>query len=147
MGFYTIMSIVKIAGFWELGWNTPIKEIELWEFLLREFGVETFYMTPITGIRSSFVQERASLEEILEENKDFKIVFCDERAEISLVDFKHPSKALYVFGKANFSPLLVYKKEKDLAVKIDTVENKGLLWPHQAASIILYDRFLKWQLR
>lgn len=138
---------VRVAGFWELGWNTPIKEIELWEYPLRDFGVETLYMTPITGIQSSFVQERASLEEILEENKDLKIVFCDERAEASLVDFKHPKDALYVFGKANFSPLLGLMRKGDLAVKIDTVENKGMLWPHQAASIILYDRFLKWQQR
>lgn len=104
-------------------------------------------MTPITGIQSSKVQERASLEEILEENKDFTVVFCDERAETSLADFKHPPKALYVFGRANFSPLLSFKRKGDLAVKIDTVENKGMLWPHQAAAIILYDRFLKWQLQ
>lgn len=53
--------IVKVAGIWELGWNTPIKEIELWEYPLRDFGVDAFYMTPITGIQSQFVQEASRL--------------------------------------------------------------------------------------
>lgn len=136
---------VRVAGLWELGWNTPIKEIELWEYPLRDFGVDTLYMVPITGIRSRFVQERASLEEILEESHGCRIVFVDERAERSLAKFDHPPNALYVFGKANFSPLLSYKREGDLAIRIDTIANKGLLWPHQAAAIVLHDRFLKWR--
>ena len=51
-------NIVRIAGFWELGWNTPIKEIELWEYPLKDFNVDKFYMTPITGIDSPYVIEK-----------------------------------------------------------------------------------------
>ena len=53
--------IVKVASYWELDWNTPIKEIDLWRYPLQDFGVETFYMTPITGIESKFVEERPSM--------------------------------------------------------------------------------------
>jgi tRNA(Leu) C34 or U34 (ribose-2'-O)-methylase TrmL len=139
-------SVVKVAGLWELGWNTPIKEIELWEYPLRDFKVDDFYMSPVTGIDSNFVKERKYFEEILEENKDLSFVYVDEASETSLAEFAHPNKALYIFGKASFSPMAMYKKSKDLSVRIDTAENKGLLWPHQAAAIVLYDRMVKsWQ--
>jgi tRNA(Leu) C34 or U34 (ribose-2'-O)-methylase TrmL len=136
-------SIIKVAGIWELGWNTPIKEVELWEYPLRDLGVNEFYMTPITGIQASSVQERNSMEEILEENKNLTIVFLDERGKTSLKDFKHPKNALYVFGKASLSAMSAYGNKESISVKIDTIENKGLLWPHQAVAITLYDRFMK----
>jgi len=139
------MSSVSIAGMWELGWNTPISEIELWHLMLRDFGVDKFYMTPVSGIKSSKVIEMTTLEDIIEANKDKTIVYVDERSETELSDFKHPENALYVFGKANYSPFMADMKEGDMSVKIKTIENKGLLWPHQAASIVLYDRIKTWQ--
>ena len=137
--------MIKIAGLWELGWNTPIKEVDLWIYPLKDFGVDEFYMTPITGIASKKVQERACLEDIIDENKDLIKVFVDERAETKLSEFKHPKDVLYIFGKANFSPFLSFMKEGDLSIKIETHLNRGLLWPHQAMSIILYNRLVKWQ--
>jgi hypothetical protein len=135
---------VAVAGIWELGWNTPIKEIDLWEYPLREYGVDKLYMTPISGIDNNAVIEKASLEEILAEHRGWKVVFCDERAKTTLKHFNHPKKALYVFGKANFSPFLSLKRPQDLAVKIESsAPEGGMLWPHQAAAIILYDRLLK----
>jgi len=137
------LAIATIAGFWELGWNTPIKELDLWKFMLREFEIEEFYMIPVSGIQSKSVKERHSLKEVLDENKDHTVVFVSELADIPLSTFVHPERALYVFGKANFSPFLNLKREKDLAVKIETAQNSGLLWPHQAAAIVLYDRVTK----
>ena len=137
-------STVIVAGHWDLAWNTPIKEIDLWRYPLQDFGVDKFYMTPVTGIDNKRVEERASLEEILEENKDCKVVFCDERAKTELKDFKHPKKALYVFGRANFSPFLSLKRKHDLELRVETPHEKGgLLWGHQTAGIILYDRYIK----
>lgn len=137
------MSLVKVAGHWDLAWNTPIKEIDLWKYPLKDFGVETHYMTPVTGIKAK-VEERDTLEEILEENKDYTVVFCDERAEVELKDFIHPEKTLYVFGRANYSPFLSLKRDQDLELRVETPhERGGLLWGHQAAGIILYDRFIK----
>jgi hypothetical protein len=138
-------SIVKVAGHWDLGWNTPIKEIDLWEYPMRDFGVDVHYMCPISGIDHK-VEERNNIEQVLEENPDLTVIFCDERAETLLSDFAHPQKALYIFGRANFSPFLSLKRKQDLSLKIETVTPEGgLLWGHQAAAIILYDRYLKQQ--
>ena len=139
--------MIKIAGMWDLAWNTPIKEIDLWRYPLQDFGVDSFYMFPITGMCSKYVKERESLEDILKENKNSIVVFCDERAKVNLKDFEHPKgDTLYVFGKANYSPFLSMKREQDLELRIETPHPKGgLLWGHQALSIILYDRYMKWQ--
>ena len=134
---------IKIAGHWDLAWNTPIKEIDLWEYPLRDYGVSTHYMCPITGIDHS-VQERKEIKEVLDENPDYTVIFCDERADSTLKNFKHPKKALYVFGRANFSPFLSLKRKDDLSLKIETtLPEGGMLWGHQAAAIILHDRLLK----
>ena len=138
---------IKIAGMWDLAWNTPIKEIELWEYPLKDYGVETHYMVPITGIAKK-VKERSSLEEIIKENPDYKVIFCDERATTELKNFKHPKKALYIFGKANYSPFLSLKRKNDLELRVETPHPRGgLLWGHQTASIILYDRFIKTKIK
>jgi hypothetical protein len=134
--------VIKIAGMWELGWNTPIREIDIWEVVVREFNVDQFYMTPISGIRSNIVTERKSIDDVLEENQDITKVFVDVKAETSLNDFDHPKDAIYVFGKAGRSPLYD-KKENDLTLRVNTPNNTELLWPYHICSIILYDRFLK----
>ena len=139
------MGSVHVAAFWELGWNTPIKEIDLWDVVIRDFGVEKFYMTPISGIADGSVIERPSLDVILEENSDRPVVFCSEEGEELLSDFEHPENVLYVFGKTNFSPFLTHKREGDLSLKLTTKINAGLLFGHHAAAIILYDRVQKWQ--
>lgn len=135
---------VHVAGVWELGWNTPIKEADLWEHPLRDFEVDRWWMTPVSGIGNRRVAERATLPEILDQarNDGLTVVFVDERGETPLTDFVHPEHALYVFGKASFSPLSL-RKEGEGSIVIDTPANLGGLWPHQAASIVLYDRLLK----
>ena len=131
--------MVIIAGHWELGCNTPIKEVDLWKFMLRDFGIDKFYMFPISGISDQVVIEKCSLKEILEENKEHTVVMIDERANVELQDFKHPENAIYITGIANDKSLLEGVK----SVKVKTVQNKGLLWPHQALGIVLYDRLIK----
>lgn len=137
------MTTVKLAGIWELGWNTPIKEVDLWEYPLQDFGVSQLYMTPVSGIGNHSVTERATMEAVLAENSGLTVVFIDEHATVDLKDFTHPDNALYVFGKASLSAWVAYNRPGDLSVKITTPEAKGLLWPHQAACIVLYDRMLK----
>lgn len=135
---------VKMAGLWEFGWSTPIKEIELWQFPLRDFEVDGFYMAPISGIVSRHVEERGSMEEIIAEarSEGLTIVFVDEEGATPLKEFAHPQNVLYVFGKAGSSSIAL-KEEQDLTVAIETPQSKGLLWPHQAATTILYDRYIK----
>ena len=135
---------VAVAGVWELGWNTPIKEIELWEYPLRDFGIDAFYMTPVSGIHSSAVVERHTIEEILSENEDLVHVFVDERGTHELPTFSHPRNALYIFGKASLS-LHPMARPGDITLRIPTPHNLATLWPHQCAALVLYDRFMKEQ--
>lgn len=142
-------SIVKVAGCWELGWNTPIKEADLWETMLRDFKVDKWYMEPVSGIDKVDVHEVASLEALVNDERAIgtSIVFVDENGETPLTNFKHPENVLYVFGKASYSPMRALKREGDLSIRIETPAQAALLWPHQAAAIVLYDKIRKniWQ--
>lgn len=139
--------MIYVAGFWELGWNTPIKEIDLWEHPLKDFGVVNLLMTPISGIENNYIVEKQTFEEILDfvTSNNLTVVYVDEHASTTLREFQHPEDVIYIFGKASLSPFLAYGQE-NLAVKIETANNTGGFWPHQAASIVLYDRMIKsWQ--
>jgi hypothetical protein len=137
--------MIKVAGVWELGWNTPIKEIELWEYPLRDFGVDELHMSPVSGISSLFVHEHSNLGPWIDQERvnGNTIVFVDENGVTDLDDFEHPENAVYVLGKASLSAMVAYGLEQDLSVKIKTKMNAGLLWPHQAITIVLNDRFKK----
>ncbi|MDP2107154.1 MAG: hypothetical protein Q8J76_14250 [Desulfobulbaceae bacterium] len=134
---------VKVAGMWELGWSAPITEYDLWEMVIRDFCVDELYMSPVSGILKQ-VTEVPDITDAIAANPDLAVVFVDEHADIPLKDFVHPKDALYVFGKATCSAFVVMKRGGDLAVRIETNSKSiGLLWPHQAAAIILYDRLRK----
>lgn len=137
--------MINVVGCWELGWNTPFKEVDLWEAPLRDLGIDTFYMSPITGILHGSVLEHSDMKVFLdaEREKGQTLVFVDEKGDENLTSFVHPQNATYVFGKVSFSAMVSFKIEGDVSVKIQTVKNSGLLWPHQAATIVLYDRMLK----
>jgi tRNA(Leu) C34 or U34 (ribose-2'-O)-methylase TrmL len=137
--------MIRVAGLWEFGWNTPIKELDLWEYPLRDFLVDEFVMSPISGIESSAVSEIADLGHYIDHRRAAgdSVVFLDERGAVPLPDFQHPENALYVFGKSSLSAMTAYGKPGDLAVVIPTPASAGLLWPHQAAAILLYDRMRK----
>lgn len=134
---------VKIAGCWELAWQAPLNEYELWIHPMREFDIEELNMVPITGISKSRVNEYNDITEILALYEDMVHVYVDESAEETLDTFIHPENALYVMGKTSFSPYLTHKRPQDMAVKIQSVKNTGGFWSHQAAAIILYDRYIK----
>jgi tRNA(Leu) C34 or U34 (ribose-2'-O)-methylase TrmL len=134
--------MVVVAGVWEAGWNTPIKEFELWHFPLKDFGVDEFAMTPVSGIRlNNKVQEFHSVEEIIQ-HYGLPVILCTEYGESTLEEFKHPKDALYLFNRTSGGVIV---EHPDYTLRIETKLNKGMLWGHQAASIILYDRFKKWQ--
>lgn len=136
---------VKMAGVWELAWNTPIKEVELWEYPLRDFGVETLIMEPVSGIRNTFISETNNLGITLDELRaqGNTIVFVDENGTENLETFVHPENVVYVFGKASISPMLAYMKEGDRSVVIQTPNQIAGLWPHQCAVLIMADRVRK----
>ena len=142
---------VKIAGIWELNWNVPITESWMWTFVLREFGITDWHMTPVSGIRHNESHTGLDLIEhdrcddmVAEVSKDetYTRVFVDETGAIPLNEFEHPEKAIYFFGCAGRAPT-DHKDSTDLVVSIPTQENHGVLWPHQCLLTILYDRYIK----
>lgn len=139
--------MIHIAGLWEFGYSTPLAELDLWQYPLREFKVDKFYMSPVTGIRSDYVTEIENLETLIEQMRmvGMPIVFVDERGSTELQKFEHPEKALYVFGKATISPMQAYQRPDDLSIVLKTPSDTGMLWPHQCAVTILYDRMMKCQ--
>ena len=94
---------IKVSGTWELAWNTPIKEYDLWHFPMRDFGVEEWCMSPISGIKKSNITETETINDFIADNLDYTVVHIDEDGDIDLEDFEHPEKALYVLGKAGGS--------------------------------------------
>lgn len=134
---------VTVAGHWERGWRAPLEEYNDWIHPLREFGLDEFWMSPVSGIGLSRCKERANLDEILAENPTATRVFVDEAATTNLEDFVHPENAIYILGRTGYSPYATHKTDQDLAVKIPTVTNQAGFWGHQAAIIILYDRLKK----
>ena len=133
---------VKVVGHWERAWRSPLEEFNSWIHPLREFGVDEFYMCPVSGIDRPRVKERQEVLNVFEENPDLVRVFVDEDADVELQDFVHPENALYVFGKTQFSPL-IYKREEDLSVKIPTIANNGGFWADQTLCMLFYDRYIK----
>lgn len=141
---HTTPPIVKVVGIWELGYNVPLLEYDIWTYMLRDFCVDQWYMAPITGIDRD-VTEIPSIEKVVELNPDLTVVLVDEHGETPLAKFVHPRNTLYIFGKANQGPSA--GREGDISVRIETpTGSRGMLWPHQAAAIVLYDRQVKsWQ--
>lgn len=135
--------MIKVIGMWELGWSAPITEIDLWQFPLREFQVDEFIMTPISGIKSKKVTEYGSILEALDDNDGIPVVFLDERGGTTLKEFEHPEDCIYVFGKASYSPFIDNATEDDWIVSVETPSDKGMMWPHQVATLVLYDRYRK----
>lgn len=135
----------KVVFMWELGWNTPIKEADLWMTVDNEFEIDQVYAVPISGIHSGIIKERKELSDVIKENPDHTIVWCHEKGAAKLKDFTHPENALYIFGKTNYSPFLNMAKDNEISLQIETPAENGMMWSHQAGGIILYDRFMKWQ--
>lgn len=147
--------MIKVAGIWELGWNIPLSESYLWSFPLREYGVKEWAMTPVSGIihneayAGMNLTEYHSPDEMVEHfTGECVRVFVDEKGEIPLQDFVHPENAVYFFGNAGRSPMNTAKsmREGDLSVKLVTVANNGVMWPHQCLVAVMHDRLVKqWQ--
>ena len=133
--------MIEVAGVWEQGWSVPFTEHVSWEMVLKEFGVKRMNMTPITGIKGRFVFEYQTIQEVIEDRKHLTPVFIDENAVETLSEFEHPEDALYILGRVSHSPYKAIGGDYK-ALKIETPK-PGLLWPHQALAITLYDRFIK----
>jgi len=130
--------MIEAAGLWELGWSAPITEAVLWEYVMREFGVERLNMAPVSGIDKRWIYEYENVELLLNDRSHLTPVFVDENATTELLEFDHPNDALYLFGKGTYSPFSAMAEEH-LSLKIKSTK-PGLMWPHQALAVVMYDR-------
>ena len=133
--------MVEVGGLWELGWSAPLTELTQWEMVMRSFGVERLNMAPVSGIDKRWVYEYPTMEALLEDRVNLTQVFVDESGEQEVFEYQHPQDALYIFGKATYSPFSSLAKDK-VSLRIDCLK-MGMLWPHQALAIVLHDRHSK----
>lgn len=134
--------MIKVAGCWEQGWNTPILEYDLWEMPVREFCIDELIMCPVSGIDAN-VTEFEDIPAAMEANKDLVHVFIDEKGGIDLEDFVHPENALYIFGKVSLSTMVAYNSNNADTVRVKTPTGLNLMWPHQVLCLLMYDRMKK----
>ncbi len=147
--------MIAVIGHWEWRDMVPLTEAPLWNLPLRDFGVTDWRMIPVSGIRNS--EPKVTLREFSEYADALQAsplryatrVFIEPRTPHQnpdttwLHDFKHPDDCVYVFGSAHYNPTLFHRREGDPVVTIETQQNKGVLWAHQAAIVTLYDRLVK----
>jgi hypothetical protein len=140
--------MISVLAHWEWRDMTPITEAPLWNLPLRDFGVVDWRMVPVSGIRNS--ERKVTLREFSTydaalEGCTLQRVFLEPRSHetpetVWLHDFEHPKDCVYIFGSAHYNPAVMHKRTEDAVVSIKTVQDKGVLWSHQAAVIALYDR-------
>jgi len=146
---------IKIAGHWEIGYNTPLIEAYQWKYPLMEWEVDEWLMCPVSGITVANPQlslrEFPGYDEMLESCAELPRVFLEPRTRhqnpdtVWLDDFEHPLSCVYVFGSAHNNPTLKHKRKQDSTVTIKTQVNGGGLWPSQCLCLVLDDRRRKWQ--
>jgi hypothetical protein len=129
--------MIEVAGTWEYGWSAPKTEFDLWWAVMRTYDIPMLHMTPRSGYQHRMLTEHDTFEELLGAT-DLTPVFVDENAECDLRDFEHPENALYVFGKANYSPFTNLAAQ-GLSVRVNA-PTLGMLWPHQAFAVVMHDR-------
>lgn len=131
------MANVEVAGTWDTGWSAPLTEIIQWWAVMRSYEIPMLHMCPVSGIKHNMLTEHNNFDSLLR-TTSLTPVFVDEDADVELEDFDHPDNALYIFGKANFSPRVVYGTGH-LSVRIDCPKT-GMFWPHQALALVMRDR-------
>jgi len=143
--------MIKIAGHWEIGYNSPIIEAYQWGYPINEWGVDQWLMCPVSGINNKYTKRGIELKEfdhyenMLGSCPELTRVFIEPRTKhqnpdtIWLDDFDHPEDVIYVFGSAQYNPTLKHKREQDVVVSIKTKQDTGGLWPSQCLCLVLDD--------
>lgn len=145
--------MLTVVAHWEWRDMVPMTEAPLWTLPLRDFGVFDLRMIPVSGIRNSqpkvALREYATYDEALGDDVRTRVFFeprsheCEET--VWLHDFTHPEHAVYVFGSAHYNPVMRHSRPGDAVVSVKTEQDRGVLWSHQAACIVLYDRWQQHQ--
>jgi hypothetical protein len=143
---------VAVAGLWELGYNAPFTEAHLWEHPVRDFAIDEWHMSPVTGIaNASLVEWQSSTEMFDSLRQRYRLVFVTEAVEYSphvpceLEKFTHPETCCYVFGRTNWSPFLSHAIRDDDVVCMSTATGLGLSMAANVLFTVLWHRRLQWQ--
>jgi hypothetical protein len=149
---------VHVLGNWDISYHAPITEQYYWSFPMRDFGVDSWNMMPVSGIKNREyyavdLYEWENYDGYFEAHPDLKRVFLEPRTDhqnpdtIWLHEFDHPEDCVYITGSAHYNPTLKYCREGiDDVVTVKTAKDNGVLWGDQVICITLYDRMVKsWQ--
>lgn len=142
--------MVAVLAHWEWRDMVPMTEAPLWNLPLRDFGIVDWRMVPVSGIRNPEPQvelrEYHGYEAALDGCR-LQRVFVEPRTEhqnpdtVWLHEFEHPQDCIYIFGSAHYNPTMFHRRPGDPVVSIKTFQDRGVLWSHQAACVVLYDRW------
>jgi hypothetical protein len=148
--------MIKVVGCWDMWENAPQEYLIHWRFMVDHFGVDKFYMTPNSGLglelknnhneNLQFLYEKENIQEVIDENLDFNPIVIDENGDIELKDLVHPENGLYILGRVGYSPKDHFPNLTSVRIPSwskDSNSSLGLLHPHQALAIVLYDRLTK----
>jgi hypothetical protein len=141
--------MAAVLAHWEWRDMVPMTEAPMWNLPLRDFGIVDWRMIPVSGIRNG--ERKVTLLEFPTYGAALEVctlqrVFIEPRSPhevpetMWLHDFEHPEECIYIFGSAHYNPAVMHRRPGDDVVSIKTVQDKGVLWSHQAAVITLYDR-------
>jgi len=150
--------MIEVVSHWEIGWNTPLLEADLWLLPLRDFGVTDWWVWPVTGIRCREqrvnLHERPDLRTILQETPSWRRVYFEpiNPSQFSgpstlLNEYEHTDDAVWIFGSNHFCPPMQMGRDENADyVTLPSVEDAGVIWPHQIFVAAAYDRLVKsWQ--
>jgi len=148
--------MLKVVGCWDAWEGAPQEYLVHWKFMIDHFGVDQFYMNPNTGLGEDlknnhnqnlqFLYEKENIQEVLDENPSLTPVVIDENGDVDLKDFIHPENSLYILGRVGYSPKEHFPNIVSVRIPSwanDPNSSYGLLHPHQALAIVLYDRKTK----
>lgn len=126
----------------EPGW-----EQDQWSWVFSHFGIEDIW--EYGGPAGQDIYQPVARIKTAEELPDIPLVVLAAKESRyikgthSLVDFKHPDKAIYLFGGShlNLSSDVMGTRSADHLVYIPVKEHE--MYAHAAACIVLYARFLQ----
>lgn len=128
INFNLINDSTKVIAFYEKSWMDQKTDYAQWSHLCRSFGVA--------------FQLVRSWDEI-EVPDGYKTVCLEEAVSNDIRTFDHPEKCVYILGRTGMNN--IHRDYPfDYAVSIPQKDNV-CLFGISAASIILYDRVMKWR--
>ncbi len=141
--------MITLVAKWERGWLDPRMEYSLWRQTAMAFGVNRMIFVPVTKRRGDLEEYPAVEDALAALPQTIHRVFLEPKKNqrhtdlpmLSLVDFKHPAKCVYVVG-SSASGNVHLARAGDSVVWVPTPAQFDL-WGYVAFGIVMYDRLLK----